>query len=40
VRIVSLEDIKGERPMNINWTLEVQMPIGMFREFSVLRVGE
>lgn len=40
VRIESTEDISGDRPMNIRWRLEVPLPIGLFREFSVLRAGE
>jgi len=40
VRVESTEDISGDRPMNIRWRLEVPLPIGLFREFSVLRVGE
>jgi hypothetical protein len=39
VRIESADDISGDRPMSIRWTLEVPLPIGMFREFSVLRAG-
>jgi superfamily II DNA or RNA helicase len=40
VHITSADDISGDRPMNIRWTLEVPLPIAMFREFSVLRAGE
>lgn len=40
VHITEAEDISGDRPMNIRWTLEVALPIALFREFSVLRVGE
>ncbi len=39
VRIESPEDISGDRPMNIRWRLEVPLPIGLFREFSVLSAG-
>ncbi len=40
VSITSADDVTGDRPMNIRWTLEVPLPIAMFREFSVLRGGE
>ena len=40
VRIEGVDDISGDRPMNIRWTLAVPLPIGMFRGFSVLRAGE
>jgi superfamily II DNA or RNA helicase/HKD family nuclease len=30
-------DIKGDRPMNIEWTLEVPLPPHLFSRFSVLR---
>ena len=40
VRIKSPDDIRGDRPMSITWTLKQPMPIGLFREFSVLRAGE
>jgi superfamily II DNA or RNA helicase/HKD family nuclease len=37
VRIVTVEDITGDRPMNITWTLDVPLPPKLFAEFSVLR---
>jgi superfamily II DNA or RNA helicase/HKD family nuclease len=37
VRIASEDDISGDRPMSIEWTLEVPLPARMFAEFSVLR---
>lgn len=37
VRLASPEDISGDRPMSINWTLEVPLPPRLFTEFSVLR---
>jgi superfamily II DNA or RNA helicase/HKD family nuclease len=40
VAISSADDITGDRPMNVRWTLQVPLPIALFREFSVLRVGE
>ena len=40
LRIESTDDIRGDRPMSITWILEEPLPITMFREFSVLRVGE
>ena len=40
VRISSTDDITGDRPMSIRWTLGVALPLAMFREFSVLRAGE
>lgn len=40
VHIESIDDISGDRPMNIRWRLVVPLPIGVFREFSVLRAGE
>ncbi len=40
VRLADSTDLSGDRPMSIRWTLDVAMPIGMFREFSVLRAGE
>lgn len=39
VTIASGDDISGDRPMSIRWTLGVPLPIGLFREFSVLRAG-
>jgi superfamily II DNA or RNA helicase len=40
VAISGERDITGDRPMSIRWTLQVALPISLFREFSVLRVGE
>ena len=37
VRITSTDDITGDRPMNITWSLAVLLPPRMFSEFSVLR---
>jgi hypothetical protein len=37
VYLASPEDISGDRPMNIEWTLEVPLPPKLFGEFSVLR---
>jgi hypothetical protein len=37
VRIQSPADITGDRPMNIEWTLDVPLPARMFSELSVLR---
>lgn len=37
VRIASPEDLSGNRPMNITWTLEVPLPPKLFQDFSVLR---
>jgi superfamily II DNA or RNA helicase/HKD family nuclease len=37
VRIAETEDISGDRPMDIVWTLEVPLPAKLFSEFSVLR---
>ncbi len=40
VSIANAADVTGDRPMSVRWTLGVALPIGMFREFSVLRGGE
>ena len=37
VRIASAEDITGDRPMSLTWTLGVPLPPKLFGEFSVLR---
>jgi hypothetical protein len=37
VRIASAEDVTGDRPMNITWTLGVPLPPKLFAELSVLR---
>ena len=37
VRIEGAEDITGDRPMSITWTLGVPLPPKLFGEFSVLR---
>jgi superfamily II DNA or RNA helicase/HKD family nuclease len=34
---VLLESAEGDRPMSIVWTLQVPLPVRLFREFSVLR---
>lgn len=34
---VTLESTEGHRPMSIVWRLETPLPLGLFREFSVLR---
>jgi hypothetical protein len=34
---VQLEQAEGDRPMSLVWRLESQLPIRLFREFSVLR---
>ena len=39
VYIASDEDVSGDRPMSISWTLGVPLTPGLFREFSVLRGG-
>jgi hypothetical protein len=37
VRIASADDVTGDRPMNITWTLGVPLPPKLFAELSVLR---
>jgi hypothetical protein len=37
VYVAEASDISGDRPMNVNWTLRVPLPPGLFSEFSVLR---
>jgi hypothetical protein len=37
VRITSPDDIAGDRPMSITWSMVVPLTPGLFREFSVLR---
>ncbi|CAN5879377.1 DEAD/DEAH box helicase [soil metagenome] len=37
VYLASPDDVNGDRPMNIEWTLEVSLPARLFGEFSVLR---
>ena len=37
VRLASEEDVTGNRPMSITWTLEVPLPPKLFADFSVLR---
>jgi superfamily II DNA or RNA helicase/HKD family nuclease len=37
VAIQSRDDISGDRPMNIEWTLAIPLPARLFAEFSVLR---
>jgi superfamily II DNA or RNA helicase/HKD family nuclease len=36
-RILDPQDITGDRPMSIRWTLNTPLPPALFREFSVLR---
>lgn len=36
---VSLEEITGEKPMNIRSRLQTPLPLKLFREFSVLGEG-
>ena len=40
VRIRDQNDLSGDRPMTVMWTLDHALPIALFREFSVLRAGE
>lgn len=40
VRIGSTDYLSGDRPTSTQWRPEVPLPIGLFGEFSVLRVGE
>lgn len=37
VRITSTDDVTGDRPMSITWTLGIPLPPKLFAEFSVLR---
>ena len=37
VYLASADDISGDRPMSINWTLKVPLPPKLFSDFSVLR---
>jgi hypothetical protein len=37
VYLADPEDIRGDRPMSIEWALEVPLPARFFSEFSVLR---
>ena len=37
VRLASDDDVTGDRPMSITWTLEVPLPPKLFSDFSVLR---
>ena len=37
VRVTGPDDIAGDRPMSITWTLGVPLPPKLFAEFSVLR---
>jgi hypothetical protein len=37
VRIASPDDVTGDRPMSITWTLDVPLPPKLFADFSVLR---
>jgi hypothetical protein len=37
VYVAEPEDMRGDRPMSIEWTLEVPLPARFFSEFSVLR---
>ena len=40
VRIRGQNDLSGDRPMTVIWTLDHALPIALFREFGVLRAGE
>jgi DNA or RNA helicases of superfamily II len=37
VHLVSADDVTGDRPMNITWTLDFPLPPKLFSDFSVLR---
>jgi len=37
VYLADPEDVRGDRPMSIEWTLDVRLPARLFAEFSVLR---
>ena len=37
VRLTSPDDVTGDRPMNIVWTLEIPLPVHCYRAFSVLK---
>lgn len=37
VSIASDDDVTGDRPMNITWTLDIPLPPKLFADFSVLR---
>lgn len=37
VFLASVDDAMGEKPMNINWTLDTPLPAHAFRAFSVIR---
>lgn len=39
VSIASEDDVTGDRPMSIDWTLAVPLPAALFMSFSVLRGG-
>ncbi|MFW5845811.1 MAG: DUF3427 domain-containing protein, partial [Planctomycetota bacterium] len=36
---VNLESAEGDKPLSITWQLAVPMPLGLFRQYSVLRDG-
>jgi hypothetical protein len=36
-RIATLDDVSGDRPMSIVWTLQNELPARLFMQFSVLR---
>jgi len=35
--LTTTDDVNGDRPMNITWTLDVPLPAKLFAEYSVLR---
>ena len=37
VRLAGIDDVAGDRPMSITWTLETPLPPRLFSDFSVLR---
>ena len=37
VQLASVDDVTGDRPMSITWTLKVPLPPKLFSDFSVLR---
>ena len=37
VRLASVDDVSGAKPMNIVWTLDTALPLVAFRDFSAIR---
>ena len=37
VRLASVDDVSGAKPMNIVWTLNTALPLVAFRDFSAIR---